>query len=78
MKWGELRCGSCSSRGLYSRVLLRFRVGSVSPGGEFVVRCRDCRAFIKLTTENQHCDGINTFFVSEAARTQAVAVPRSA
>jgi uncharacterized Zn finger protein len=76
-KLGELRCGSCSSRGLYSRVLLRYAVGSLAPGGEIVVRCRDCRAFVKLTTENQHCDGVNTFFVS-SAQTSTVAIPRTA
>ena len=79
MKWGELRCGSCSSRGLYSRVLMRFTVGGVASGHEFVVRCRDCRAFVKLSTENHHCDGVNTFFVSQASQTATpVAVPRTA
>lgn len=78
MKWGELRCGSCSSRGLYSRVLLRYVVGSVGNGGKVVVRCRDCRAFVELTTENQHCDGKNTFYVSSTAQDTTVAVTRSA
>ena len=68
---GELRCGSCSKSGLYSRVLLRFTIGAVAPGHEIVVRCRDCRQFVRLTTENQHCDGVNTFYVSQAAQMQA-------
>lgn len=76
-KVGELRCGSCSTKGMYSRVLLRYAIGSLAAGGEIVVRCRDCRAFVKLTTENQHCDGVNTFYVS-AAQTETVAVPRTA
>ncbi len=79
MKWGELRCGSCSKSGLYSRVLLRYVVGSIGQGGKVTVRCRDCRGFVDLTTENQHCDGVNTFFVSSTqTTTAALAVPRTA
>lgn len=75
-KIGELRCGACSSRGLYSRVLLRYAIGSLAAGGEIIVRCRDCRSFVKLTTDNQHCDGINTFFVAPAP--QSISVSRTA
>jgi hypothetical protein len=73
---GELRCGACAKKGMFSRVLLRYAVGSITSGGRVVVRCRDCKAFVELTTDNQHCDGINTFVVSNAAH--PVAVPRSA
>lgn len=75
--WGELRCGTCSRNGLYSRVLLRYLIGSIGSAGEIVVRCRDCRSFVKLTTANQHCDGVNTF-VAPAREPGTVAVSRSA
>ena len=76
MKWAEVRCGACVGRSYFSKVLLRYRVGSIAPGGQIVVMCRDCKAEIKLTTGTQEPDGKNTFYLPE--RTQVITVPRTA
>ena len=59
---GEVRCRICAERrGVYGRILFRFRIGSLAPGGEIVVRCRDCKCDVRLTTGNQEPDGVTTF-----------------
>jgi hypothetical protein len=63
---------------MYSRVLLRYTIGSMAPGGEVAVQCRDCKTLVKLTTSNQHPDGVNTFVVAEAQTQLPASVPRSA
>lgn len=60
MSWGELRCAKCIAAGRYSKILLKFSVPAIQSGGEIAVQCR-CGSIERLTTDNQFCNGVNTF-----------------
>ena len=58
--WGELRCSACIAARRYSKILCKYRVGSLAPAGEIEVRCQ-CGHLERLTMANQSCDGVRTF-----------------
>lgn len=58
--WGELRCAACITAGRYSKILLKYAIGSVTSDGEIAVQCK-CGSLERLTAANQYCDGVRTF-----------------
>jgi hypothetical protein len=57
---GELRCSACIRAGRYSKILLKFSLGAVTPDGEITVRCK-CGHSERLTAANHYGDGEAAF-----------------
>lgn len=60
MNWGELRCAACIAAGRYSKILLKYAIGSLTSDGEIAVQCK-CGQLERLTAANQYCDSVRTF-----------------
>lgn len=73
--WGEVRCSACIARYKFSRIMFRFRLGSIATDGCIEVRCRDCGNVQKLTSDNHNGDGVGVFVSHAPVSKQEARMP---